>query len=307
MFYRILNMRKCGYIALIGRANVGKSTLLNYILDQKVSITSNKPQTTRFQITGIKTKDITQFIYIDTPGIQTKINRKIDKFMNKQATDIIKAAHIILLVIEIGKWTRVEETIISKIESYDMNTPIFLVLNKADKINSNKIFESFIDNIVSEHTFVEVIIVSAKHGHGIKILEDKIAYCLPENDFFYPKELITSRREEDITADIIREKLIRNLGQEVPYQLTVLVEKFENNIKNNHLDINALILVERLGQKTMIIGSNGLKLKKIGMLARHDIEKTFQRKIYLKLWVKVKKNWSDDLTSLNLLGYNNFT
>jgi GTP-binding protein Era len=296
------SMKKCGYVAIIGRPNVGKSTLLNHILKYKLSITSRKPQTTRHQITGIKTIKDTQFIYVDTPGLHQDEPRAINRMMNKQASSVINDVDVILFVVEVGKWTTAEDWILQKLESVKM--PVILAINKVDQLNDRHAAMAFEREIIQKHDFAATFMVSAKQGHLINELEAKIETCLPQSEhFFYAEDQITDRSERFMMAEIIREKLMRTLGQEVPYQLTVEINKCKLDESKQIMDVYATILVERSGQKAMVIGEKGQKLKKIGSEARHDMEFMLGKKVFLQLWVKVKEGWSDDDRALKSLGY----
>lgn len=294
-------MKKCGYISIIGRPNVGKSTLLNNILKYKVSITCRKPQTTRHQITGIKTIGDTQFIYVDTPGIHNKESKAINKFMNKAATTMIKDVDVILFVIEMGKWTDLEDNIVEKLK--DSKIPIFLVVNKVDKKKSMEA-SMFIESVKNKLDFYDVTYVSAKQGHNINELEAKIEGLLPESEyFFYEEDQVTDRSIKFMVSEIIREKIMRTIGSEVPYQIAVEIDSYKVDQERSIVDIYASILVERDSQKGIVIGAKGAKLKKIGSDSRIDIEHLVGMQVNLKTHVKVKSGWSDDERALKSLGY----
>lgn len=296
-------MKKCGYIAIIGRPNVGKSTLLNHILKYKVSITSRKPQTTRHQITGIKTRENTQFIYVDTPGLHQDEPRAINRFMNKEAARVIHDVDVVLFVVEVGKWTALDAWVLEKITQ--VRVPVLLVVNKVDQLKRRHDAVLFEKEICQKYHFAASFLISAKQGHYVEQLEQMIEKYLPKSDhFLFDSEQITDKTERFMIAEIIREKLMRTLGQEVPYQLTVEIESCRFDEVKNLMDIHAVILVERQGQKAMIIGSGGIKLKKIGTDARKDMEAMFDKRVFLRVWVKVKENWSDDERALKSLGYN---
>ncbi|ALB01649.1 GTPase Era [Francisella persica ATCC VR-331] len=294
-------MKKCGYISIIGRPNVGKSTLLNNILKYKISITSRKPQTTRHQITGIKTVDDTQFIYVDTPGIHIKEPKAINKFMNKAATIMVKNVDVILFVVEMGKWTELEDNIVEKLKYSQI--PIFLVVNKVDKKKLLGV-AMFIKSVKEKISFYDVIYVSAKHGHNINELESRIEKLLPESEYFFYKEgQITDRSIKFMVSEIIREKIMRTIGNEVPYQITVEIDSYKVDEEKNIVDMYTSILVERESQKGIVIGAKGTKLKKIGTDSRLDIERLVGMQVNLKTHVKVKSGWSDDDRALKSLGY----
>ena len=294
-------MKKCGYISIIGRPNVGKSTLLNNILKYKVSITSRKPQTTRHQITGVKTVGEVQFIYVDTPGIHTKEPKAINKFMNKAAATMIRDVDVILFVVEMDKWTELEDNIVNKLQGTDI--PVILVVNKVDKQRSLEA-AVFINSIKEKLNFYDVIYVSAKQGHNVNELESRIEKLLPESEnFFYEEDQVTDRSMKFMVAEIIREKIMRTIGSEVPYQIAVEIDSYKVDAEKNIVDIYASILVERDSQKGIIIGAKGSKLKKIGMDSRVDIERMVEMRVNLKTFVKVKSGWSDDERALKSLGY----
>ncbi len=294
-------MKKCGYISIIGRPNVGKSTFLNNILKYKVSITSRKPQTTRHQITGVKTLGATQFIYVDTPGIHTKEPKAINKFMNKAATTMIRDVDVILFVVEMDKWTELEDNIVCKLKGTDI--PVILVVNKVDKQKSMEA-AVFINSIKEKLNFYDVIYVSSKQGHNVNELESRIEKLLPESEnFFFEENQVTDRSMQFMVAEIIREKIMRTIGSEVPYQIAVEIDSYKVDVEKNIVDIYASILVERDSQKGIIIGSKGSKIKKIGMDSRVDIERMVEMRINLQTYVKVKCGWSDDERALKSLGY----
>ena len=294
-------MKKCGYISIIGRPNVGKSTLLNNILKYKVSITCRKPQTTRHQITGVKTVDKTQFIYVDTPGIHLKEPKALNKFMNKAASTMINDVDVILFVIEMNKWTELEENIVKKLKT--VNLPIILVVNKVDKKRSIEA-SLFIESVKDKLKFEDFIYVSAKQSHNVSELENRIEKLLPKSEyFFYDEEQVTDRSIKFMVSEIIREKIMRTIGSEVPYQIAVEIDSYKIDDKRNIADIYASILVEKPSQKGIVIGAQGSKLKKIGIDSRKDIENMIEMHVNLKLWVKVKSGWSDDERALKSLGY----
>ena len=281
-------MKKCGFIAILGRPNVGKSTLLNHILNYKISITCRKPQTTRHQITGIKTTDNVQYIYVDTPGIQSQISRKLNKLMNLAAISTMNDVDVILFVVEIGKWTDLDNWILEKLKT--TNTPVILVVNKVDQKKPAQSAMQFAKEISMMHDFKDVCIVSAKQRHHLDILEKSIKNYLTDSEhFFYAEDQITDKTERFLIAETIREKLMRSLGQEVPHQVAVEIEAANIDRDAKKAEIHALILVERDGQKGIIIGAKGIKLKKIRVDATTDIVKIIGMPVTLKLWVKVKK------------------
>ncbi len=291
--------KRCGYVAIIGRPNVGKSTLLNHILGMKLSITSRKPQTTRHQILGVKTAGNTQTIYVDTPGIHQRRGTAINKYMNRAATSILKDVDLILFVVQAKSWTEEDQAIIEKFKT--VNCPVVLVVNKIDKLANKKQLLPLIKELSLHYDFAEIIPVSALNGINIEILEQKISFLLPENEHFYPDDQVTDRSMRFLASEIIREKLIRELGQELPYTSTVNIDKYVE--EKNIVHIHATIYVESTGQKAIIIGKKGGRLKSIGTKAREDISKMIESKVYLNLWVKVREGWSNDERALRGLGY----
>lgn len=292
-------VKRCGYIAIVGRPNVGKSTLLNYILGMKLSITSRKPQTTRHQILGLKTIENIQAIYVDTPGIHQRRGTAINKYMNRAATSVLNDVDIILFVVQAKKWTDEDQAIVEKLKS--VSCPVILVVNKMDKLEDKKQLLPLIQELSSQYDFTEIIPVSALNGDNVEMLEQKIAPFLPENEHFYPDDQVTDRSTRFLAAEIIREKLIRELGQELPYTSAVDIDKFVEDKDIVH--IHATIYVESAGQKAIIIGKKGARLKSIGTKAREDISKMIDNKVYLNLWVKVREGWSNDERALRGLGY----
>ncbi len=291
---------KCGYIAIVGRPNVGKSTLLNRILGQKLSITSRKPQTTRHQIVGMKTTDDVQAIYVDTPGLHEGYNEKaLNRYINKVASSAIKDVDLVVFVIDRTKWTPEDEVVLQKIKA--ANVPCILVVNKIDFLEDKSSLLPFLKDVSEKLNFLEVFPASAKLGKNIEELEKGIAKYIPEGMHFYDKDQFTDRSARFLAAELVREKIMRQLGEELPYSVTVEIEKFEET--NRLITIHALILVERDGQKKIIIGDKGERIKQIGTDARLDMEKMFDSKIMLHTWVKVKGGWADDDRALKSLGY----
>ncbi|MGN1393299.1 MAG: GTPase Era [Succinivibrionaceae bacterium] len=293
----------CGFVAIVGRPNVGKSTLLNKILGQKISITSRKPQTTRHRIVGIDTVDLYQTIYVDTPGLHIEEKRAINRLMNRAAESSIGDVELIFFVVDCSRWTEDDEMVLSKIQQ--SKVPTILVLNKIDTLDNKNELLPIMQNLSGRMDFKDVIPVSAKQGSNIETLRELARQSLPVCEFCFPEDYVTDRSSRFIASEIIREKLMRFTGDELPYSVTVEIEKYE--VKANGVThINALILVEREGQKKMIIGAKGDKLKNIGTEARKDLEKLIEGKVYLELWVKVKSGWADDERALRSLGYMDF-
>jgi GTP-binding protein Era len=290
---------RCGYISIVGRPNVGKSTLLNHILQQKISITSRKPQTTRHNIVGIKTVEDAQFIYVDTPGLHKGGERAMNRYLNRAATTAMLDVDAIVFVIEALKWTDEDQQVLDKLRH--AKTPVILAVNKVDQVKDKDALLPFLADLSQKMKFAEVIPLSALRGKNLEILEQTVKSYLPESVPFYDEDQITDRSERFLAAEIIREKLTRRLGQELPYGISVEVEKFEE--EGRLYRIHAVIWVERKGQKAIVIGKSGAMLKSIGKDARLDMEKLFDRKVFLELWVKVKEGWSDDERALRSLGY----
>jgi GTPase len=288
-----------GFVAIFGRPNVGKSTLLNKILGKKISITSKKPQTTRHKILGIKTINNYQTIYIDTPGLHSKNKSALNRFMNKAALSTLSDVDLIVFMVAGTIWHKDDENALKTLQK--IKCPIILVINKIDLVPQKEKLLECIKNISTKIQFNAVIPISAQEGSNISSLEETIQKLLPENPFFFPPEQITDRNHKFLIAEIIREKLTRFLGKELPYAISVVVDNLEQ--KKNISHISATIYVERHGQKVIIIGKDGELLKKIGTLARKDIEEMLAQKIFLQLWVKVKSGWTDDKTMLTRFGY----
>lgn len=294
-----MNQTYCGYIAIIGRPNVGKSTLLNDILGQKISITSQKPQTTRHQILGIKTDESYQMIFIDTPGLHLGGKRAINRYMNRAASAVIHDVDVIIFMIEAGTWNKEDEWALQKIKKVEC--PVICVINKIDQLSDRALLLPEIKTLNEKYAFTESIPISALDKINVENLEKTIQRHLPAQEFIFPADQITDKNERFIAAEIIREKIMRNLEQELPYATTVEIEQFEET--EQLLRIAAVIWVEREGQKAIVIGAQGAQLKKLGTRARLELEKWFAKKVFLQLWVKVKENWSDNDRLLKGLGY----
>ncbi|GMR07121.1 MAG: GTPase Era [Gammaproteobacteria bacterium] len=292
---------RCGYIAIVGRPNVGKSTLLNRILGQKLSITSSKRQTTRHQILGIKTENNVQSIYVDTPGMHHGSKRAMNRYMNKAATAVLYDVDVIVLVVEGLRWDDEDDYALGKVATLDK--PVILAVNKVDLIREKESLLPHLDKLAGKADFNEVIPLSSKTGINTDVLEQKIAGLLPKGEYQYQEGQITDRSERFFAAEIIREKLMRRLGQEIPYALTVEIEKFE--IKGGTTHINAVVWVEKGSQKKIVIGKSGEGMKEVGRQARLDMQKMFDCKVYLEIWVKVREGWSDDVRALKSFGYEN--
>lgn len=294
-------VNRCGYVAIIGRPNVGKSTLLNHILGQKISITSRKPQTTRHRVLGIKTQGAIQTIFVDTPGLHqgADADRAINRFMNRAASSAITDVDVVVFVLDRMHWGEDDEWVLEQVKRADC--PVILAINKVDQIKDKKQLLPFLESCKDKLDFAEIIPLSALNGSNLDSLEKAIACRLPEAVHFFPEDQVTDRSMRFLAAEMVREKIMRQLGAEVPYAMAVEIEDFKDSGKSLH--IHALIMVERDGQKRIVIGNKGARLKLIGQEARQDMEKMFERKVMLKLWVKVKSGWSDDERALRSLGY----
>jgi len=290
---------RCGYVAIVGRPNVGKSTLLNQILGQKLSITSRKPQTTRHQLLGIKTSTRSQVLYVDTPGLHLKTAKEINKYMNRSASKAINDVDLIVFVVDRLVWNDDDELVLSYIKRSGSET--LLVVNKIDQIKNKSSLLPHLEKLRQKHEFSEIMPISALDGHNLERLEELVEEKLPAGPFYFPHDQITDRSQRFLIAEIIREKIMRQSGDELPYEVTVQIESYKDAGKV--LDIQALVLVERDGQKGILIGKGGSKLRLIGIEARKDMEALLERKIMLRLWVKVKSGWSDDERTLKSLGY----
>ena len=290
----------CGFVALIGRPNVGKSTLMNHLLKQKISITSRKPQTTRHRILGINTTDAGQAVYMDTPGMHNSEKRALNRYLNRTAETTLLGVDVIVWLIDGLSWHEYDEAIFKKLEQAGL--PVILAVNKVDKVADKEAILTFFNEAQHRFPFKHLIPISALKRTNLDQLESLIMALLPERDLIYPEDQVTDRSERFLAAEIVREKLTRRLGDELPYALTVEIERYEE--KPNITKIYAIIWVERLTQKNIVIGKDGDMLKKVGTDARHDIEKLLGQKVYLQLWVKVKKGWSDSERALQSLGFN---
>ncbi|NOT13153.1 MAG: GTPase Era [Methylococcaceae bacterium] len=290
----------CGYVALIGRPNVGKSTLMNHLLKQKISITSRKPQTTRHRILGINTSEAGQIIYMDTPGMHSGGKRALNRYLNRTAETTLLGVDVVVWLIDGLSWHEYDEVIFKKLEQAGL--PVILAVNKVDKIKGKDEILRFFDEAQHRFPFEHLVPISALKSTNLDALENLIIELLPESELIYPEDQVTDRSERFLCAEIIREKLTRRLGDELPYALTVEIERYEEN--PGITKIYALIWVEKLSQKNIVIGQDGEVLKKVGTDARYDMEKLIGRKVYLQLWVKVKKGWSDNERALQSLGFN---
>ena len=289
----------CGYAAIVGRPNVGKSTLLNHILGQKLSITSRKPQTTRHNLLGIKTKGDTQIIFVDTPGLHFDQTKALNRYMNQAAESALKGVDVIIFVIDRDIWNETDQKVAEEV--FKAGSPVIIAINKLDRLTSKIDLFPHIQSLAKQYPDTQISPISALHGQQLKELELEIKKFIPAGMHYFPDEQITDKSERFLVAELIREKITRQLGAELPYEATIEIESFKHEGKIIH--INALILVEREGQKKIIIGDKGARLKKIGQDARLDMERLLENKVMLSLWVKVRRGWSDDDRALQSLGY----
>lgn len=293
------SINRCGFVAIVGRPNVGKSTLLNHMLGQKVSITSRKPQTTRNNVQGIKTEDGNQIIFVDTPGLHLGQSKAINRYMNRAASTAIKEVDLVIFMVDRLVWTDEDEMVAQQVERVDC--PVVVAINKIDQVDNKDELLPHLKFLSERLPKAEIIPLSALRNTNLERLEMIILEHLPEGDPLYPEDQLTDRSSRFMAAEMVREKITRQLGDELPYQMAVEIEEFVQDGKVLH--ISALILVEREGQKRILIGDKGDRIKQIGQQARVDMESLFDTKVMLKLWVKVKSGWSDDERALRSLGY----
>lgn len=288
-----------GYVAIIGRPNVGKSTLLNRILGQKVSIVTAKPQTTRQKLAGIKTTPEGQVVYVDTPGIHHSAKRALNKYMNRVAQASFRDVDLVMFLVEAGKWTRQDDFVSRALKAADV--PVMLVLNKIDEVADKESLLKFVENDINVDQYDSVMMISAKNGSGVEALEKRVLDKLPFSRPFYDEDQFTDRSERFLAAEMVREQLTLRLHQELPYAITVQIEEFKRAGKL--LTIGAIIWVERDSQKQITIGKNGIVLKQVGTKARVVLEELFGEKVFLRLWVKVSPDWSDSDRLIERFGY----
>jgi GTPase len=291
--------RRCGYVAIVGRPNVGKSTLLNYLLGQKISITSRKPQTTRHRVLGIKTEGNHQIIFVDTPGLHKAEERAINRYMNRAASSTLRDVDVVLFVVDRTAWTEEDDMVLERVVQSGL--PTLLVVNKVDLLEDKSLLLPHLQALSGIAPFKAIVPVSALRRQNLAELEQEILRLLPASDHFFPEEQITDRSQRFLAAEIVREKITRQLGDELPYAVTVEIETFAR--EGDVLHISAVIFVERKGQKKILIGEGGSRLRSIGTDARQDMELLFDSRVMLRLWVKVKSGWSDDERALRSLGY----
>lgn len=295
----MLNNERCGYVVIVGRPNVGKSTLLNHLLGQKLSITSRKPQTTRHRLLGIKTNGNTQVIFVDTPGLHQRQHNAMNRYLNRAATGSLVGVDVIVWLVEVRQWTDEDSYVLDAVAPATI--PVILGVNKIDKLSDKKVLLPELQTLATRGDFAEIFPLSARNGDNLLELEAKITQLLPQRPWLFPADQITDRSERFLAAEIVREKLVRRLGAELPYRLTVQIEHFDSQKALTR--ISALIWVERPGQKAIVIGAKGSMLKAVGEEARKDMEIMLGCKVFLQLWVKVKQGWCDDERALRQLGF----
>ncbi len=287
-----------GFIAIVGRPNVGKSTLLNHLIGQKVSITSRKAQTTRHRITGILTEERTQFVFVDTPGFQTQHLNTLNRGLNRVVSSSLRDVNVVLFVIEARHFDERDRQVMQLLPKH---APVLLVINKVDVMSDKSELLPFIQDIAKEREFAGIVPVSARKDKQLDTLLDAIRPFLPEGEKIYPEDEITDRNERFLAAELVREKVFRFTGEELPYSVSVIIEQFKMDGKLRR--IHAAILVDKDAHKAMLLGKNGEKMKEIATQARLDMEKLFDGKVYLEVWVKVRSGWADDARVLKSLGY----
>jgi GTPase len=291
---------KCGYVAIVGRPNVGKSTLLNHLIGQKISITSRKPQTTRHRMLGIHTEKNTQAIFVDTPGIHGEEKRAINRFMNRAATSSLVDVDLIIFIVDGTTWNTDDQLVLDKLQGTKI--PVILLINKVDKVQDKASLLPHLAWLGEQFNFAEIVPGSALKGTNLEPIKKAIEQYLPLSEFIFPEDAITDRSMRFLAAETIREKLIRQLGDELPYAMVVEVESYKTDDKGV-VHIAAVVLVERDGQKSIVIGKQGQRLKQVGTDARKDLEQLLDAKVFMQLWVKVKDGWADDEKALRSLGF----
>mgnify|MGYP000868652920 FL=1 len=290
---------RCGHVGIVGRPNVGKSTLLNTLIGQKISITAPKPQTTRHSLIGVKTLPDAQILYVDTPGLHKDTGRAMSRVLNRTAQGILEGVDVIIFMIEGMRWTAEDAAVLDRLEH--ANVPVILAVNKVDLTADKEELLPFLQTVGAFYTFAEIIPISARKGSNLPRLEAAVAALLPEGEAMYDEETLTTSSSRFMAAEFIREQITRLSHEEVPYGVTVEIENYV--IDGTMIRIDALIWVEREGQKGILIGKDGEMLKEIGRRARINIENLQGMKVFLRLWVKVKGGWSDDERALRALGY----
>ena len=289
---------RCGFVAIVGKPNVGKSTLLNALVGQKVSITSRKAQTTRHRITGLRTLGSTQFVFVDTPGFQTRHGNALNRSLNKTVLGAVSDVDVIVFVVEAGQFNLADAKVLALMPP---SVPVILVANKLDMVHRRGELAPWLRSMQERHPFVEFVPMSAKNAKDIQRFYGIVEKYLPEQEWMYAADDLTDRSERFMAAEMVREKLFRLTGDELPYTSTVVVDKFEEEGKLRRIAVT--IVVERDGHKGMVIGDKGEKLKRIGTEARQELEKLWGGKVFLELWVKVRSGWADDEARVRSFGY----
>jgi len=293
----------CGLVAIVGRPNVGKSTLLNALVGQKISITSRKAQTTRHRITGIRTQGATQFIFVDTPGFQTQHNNALNRSLNKTVLGAVGDVDLVLFVVEAGHFSLADAKVLALLNE---KTPVLLIANKLDTVHRRAEIAPWLRDMQSRHAFAEFVPMSAKNAKDIERLLGICEKFLPEQPWWYAEDELTDRSERFLASEIVREKLFRLTGDELPYTSTVVIDKFEEEpgkTVSRMVRIAATIVVERDGHKAMVIGDKGERLKRIGTETRQELERLMDAKVFIELWVKVRSGWADDEARVRSFGY----
>jgi GTP-binding protein Era len=290
---------RCGTIAIIGRPNVGKSTLMNGLVGQKVSITSPKPQTTRHRIHGILSRETAQLVFVDTPGIHLNAGKALNRVMNRTASTALEGVDVVMMLVEAGRWTD-EDAWVAQLVA-QVNVPVLLVINKVDKIQPRERLLPYLALLGDRVKFTQSVPISAYDAKHLVLLEQELIKLLPEGEAMFDEDMVTDASMRFLASEMVREKLMRHLNEELPYGLTVEIERYE--VTERRVEVHALILVEREGQKRIVIGEKGSLLKLVGTQARKDLMNMLDMPVHLQLWVKVKDNWSDDERALASLGY----
>ena len=295
--------QRCGVIAIVGKPNVGKSTLLNALVGQKISITSRKAQTTRHRITGIRTAGASQFIFVDTPGFQTRHGTALNRSLNKTVLGAVGDVDLVLFVVEAGKFSAPDEKVLSLLKP---GIPVILLANKLDELHRRGDVAPWLAEMAKRHDFAEIVPMTAKSAKDVERLFPICEKYLPEQPWWYAEDELTDRSEKFLASETVREKLFRLTGDELPYTSTVVIDKFEEEPSPKHkrmVRISATIVVERDGHKAMVIGEKGERLKRIGMETRQELEKLMDCKVFIELWVKVRSGWADDEARVRSFGY----
>ena len=290
---------RCGTVSIAGRPNVGKSTLLNRLIGQKLSITAHKPQTTRHSILGVKTKGNLQIIYVDTPGIHITGKRVLNQVLNRTASAALQDVDAILLLVQAMEWNADDQRAFDMVAHADV--PFYFIINKIDRVKRKADLLPFLEKLPAHANLRDVLLISARSGNGVDSLEKTVGEIIPEAPFQFAEDDLTDRSSRFLASEAVREQLTRLLSAELPYALTVEIEQFEES--SNLLRIGAVIWVEKPSQKGIIIGKGGVRLKEVGTHARHSMQELFGRKVFLQLWVRVKAGWADDERALRSLGF----